>query len=183
MFSLAARRIIASTRVTITRSLHAAARPQMLHPAPRPLVARRFEHTTAPGQTLQERANFQGDWIAPVVPYERVKALTEQPNENVYLIDVREPEEVAQGAIPSAVSIPLSGFAQSIKLDEAEFKEKHGFNKPALDKEVIFYCRSGKRSASASDIARRNGYKNVLNYEGSWLDWTARQGTPGAGAS
>jgi len=84
------------------------------------------------------------------------------PTQKVYLIDVREPEEVAQGAIPSAVSIPLSGFSQSIVLSETEFKEKHGFNKPQKDSQVIFYCRSGKRSASASDIARRNGYKKCV---------------------
>lgn len=77
----------------------------------------------------------------------------------MYLIDVREPDEVAQGAIPSAVSIPLSGFAPSMRLSEAEFEKQHGFRKPQLDSEIIFYCRSGKRSASASDIARRNGYK------------------------
>ncbi|QRW05031.1 hypothetical protein RhiLY_04030 [Ceratobasidium sp. AG-Ba] len=43
------------------------------------------------------------DWSAPVVTYEDIKPRTEQPSEEVYLIDVREQDEIAQGSIPSAV--------------------------------------------------------------------------------
>lgn len=40
--------------------------------------------------------------------------------------------------------------------------DKHGFMKPAYDQEIVFYCRSGKRSATASDVARRNGYTEYV---------------------
>jgi rhodanese-related sulfurtransferase len=60
--------------------------------------------------------------------------------------------------IPSAVNLPLSGLPGALRMDGAKFKEKYGFQKPDFDQEVVFYCRSGMRSATASDVARRNGY-------------------------
>lgn len=110
------------------------------------------------------------------------------------MIDVRERDEVLQGMIPSAVNLPLSGLSGALHLDGEKFKETYGFQKPGLDQEIVFYCRSGMRSSSASDVARRNGYKkyissptfgqpvlipcppSILNYKGSWLDWKAREG-------
>jgi thiosulfate:glutathione sulfurtransferase len=79
------------------------------------------------------------------------------------LIDVREPDEVLQGMIPSAVNLPLSNLSGALHMDGDKFKEKHGFQKPGFDQEVVFYCRSGVRSATASDVARRNGYKKYVN--------------------
>lgn len=61
--------------------------------------------------------------------------------------------------IPSAVNLPLSDLSGALHMDGAKFKEKYGFEKPGFDQEVVFYCRSGMRSATASDVARRNGYK------------------------
>lgn len=98
-----------------------------------------------------------------------------------------------QGSIPSSVNLPLSVLANSLNLNPQAFHSQHGFEKPGKAQEVVFYCRSGKRSASACDIARRNGYEkwvflsfdmflhtnkclhSVLNYEGSWLDWVSRE--------
>lgn len=102
---------------------------------------------------------------------------------------------MAQGSIPSAVSIPLSGFGASLALPDIEFEAKHGFKKPGKDELVVFYCRSGKRSATASDEAHRRGWKkyvqglsliqlrtlmpppvvSVKNYSGSWMDWVAKE--------
>jgi thiosulfate:glutathione sulfurtransferase len=60
--------------------------------------------------------------------------------------------------IPSAVNLPLSALAKSLHMSKEAFRTKHGFEKPKVDEEVIFYCRSGMRSSSASDVAKRNGY-------------------------
>ncbi|KAG8925438.1 hypothetical protein FRC03_008827 [Tulasnella sp. 419] len=114
-------------------------------------------------------------WKAPVVTHEEVKAKSSQPSLDSYIIDVREPDEVAQGSIPSSVAIPLSTFEKSLALPDIEFEAKHGFNKPSKDQEVIFYCRSGKRSETAAREAHRQGYTNVKNYSGSWLDWVAKE--------
>lgn len=44
-------------------------------------------------------------------------------------------------------------------MDPGEFYVKHGFKKPGEAEEIVFYCRSGKRSATACDSAMKNGYK------------------------
>lgn len=109
------------------------------------------------------------------------------------MIDVREPDEVVQGMIPSAVNLPLTVMAESLGLSPDAFKAKHGYDKPRTSQQVIFYCRSGMRSSSACDVAKRNGftkqvysliksidstlklYGSILNYRGSWLEWTEKR--------
>jgi len=61
--------------------------------------------------------------------------------------------------IPSAVNVPLSVLANSLQLSPEAFQTAHGFTKPKKTQEVTFYCRSGVRSTSASDVAKRNGYQ------------------------
>jgi len=111
----------------------------------------------------------------PKVLYEEIKKRTQQPPKDAYLIDVREPDEIAQGSIPSAVSLPLSDMEHSLTLKEDEFLARFGYPKPKVEQEIIFYCRSGKRSATACEVAMRRGFSNVNNYEGSWLDWVEKE--------
>ncbi|KAF8649726.1 hypothetical protein AX16_005498 [Volvariella volvacea WC 439] len=125
--------------------------------------------------SLKKADDLQRDWDAKILSYEDLRPKTESPSPDSYLIDVREPDEVIQGMIPSAVNLPLSVLANALHLNEAAFLEKYGFNKPKKDQELVFYCRSGMRSTTASDVAKRNGYTNILNYKGSWLEWTERE--------
>lgn len=74
------------------------------------------------------------------------------------LIDVRELDEVAQGVIPHSAWIPLSSLPASLALDAEEFKAVHGIDKPAFGQEIVFYCRSGRRSAKACELAHDSGY-------------------------
>ncbi|KAI5123576.1 hypothetical protein M0805_003394 [Coniferiporia weirii] len=154
-------------RVALSRGHFAARAFRPVHSTPRArqaLVITRFNSSAA------------GDfWNAPKLTYEQVKPRTQQPSPDAYIIDVREPDEVILGSIPSSVNLPLSGIAESLHLNPIAFKEKHGYEKPKRSQEIVFYCRSGKRSATASDVAKKNGYANIHNYEGSWLDWTARE--------
>ena len=81
------------------------------------------------------------------------------------MVDVREPEEVVQGSIPSSVNIPLSVLPTSLYMRADEFEKKFGFKKPRRDQEIIFYCRSGVRAATAGDIAKKNGYEKLVSHE------------------
>ncbi|ESK98432.1 endoplasmic reticulum protein [Moniliophthora roreri MCA 2997] len=145
----------------------------------------RFQSTHTPGgsQVSDGQAKdrtyqklFEQDWNAPVITYEQLKPKTESPSPDAFLIDVREPDEVIQGMIPSAVNLPLSVLAESFQSTSEVFEAKHGFPKPDYGQELTFYCRSGKRSSTASDIAYRQGYKSILNYKGSWLEWIEKEG-------
>lgn len=76
-----------------------------------------------------------------------------------------------QGSIPSSVNLPLSVLSNSLHLQKDAFKAKHGFDKPGKDQEIVFYCRSGKRSATACDIAKRNGYTKQVFLFMSFLSY------------
>ena len=81
-------------------------------------------------------------------------------NSSYVLIDVREPYEYAEGHIPNAVNIPLSGIVK-------------GVNDLGLDKEssaIVVYCRSGRRSAEAATALSNAGYKNLYD-PGGIIDW------------
>lgn len=80
------------------------------------------------------------------------KAL-EMQKSGAFMIDVRTPEEVAQGMVPGAVNIPLQEI-------------KHRLNEVPKDKILLVYCRSGKRSMAASQILIENGYTQVNNVVG-----------------
>lgn len=40
-----------------------------------------------------------------------------------------------------------------------DFTRIHGFHKPTKGQQIIFYCRSGKRSTTAIDLAKRAGFR------------------------
>ncbi|KAF7294434.1 Frataxin, mitochondrial [Mycena kentingensis (nom. inval.)] len=145
-------------------------------PALRPCYPLKRYISTVPGTEKHEEAkraarelgdDLQRDWDAKIISYEDLLPKTESPSMDGYLIDVREKEEFEQGSIPSSVNLPLSILANSLHLNEDAFNRQFPFQKPKKDQELIFYCRSGKRSTSASDVAKRNGYTNILNYKGS----------------
>jgi len=83
------------------------------------------------------------------------KAL-EMSKAGAMLVDVRTPAEVAEGMAPGAVNIPLQEIQQRL----AEFPK---------DKDLLIYCRSGKRSMAASNFLIENGYEKVFNVEGGFL--------------
>ena len=58
-------------------------------------------------------------------------------------------------------------------LSDAAFEAKYGFKKPTKENELVFYCRAGVRSTTASHAAQSSGYSNIKNYKGSWLEWCA----------
>ncbi len=76
------------------------------------------------------------------------------------LVDVREPNEVAVEAYPGAVVVPLSGF------DPRDIPDPQG-------KQVVFACRSGKRSVTASLAAQAAGFAYDKHLAGGILGWKA----------
>lgn len=75
--------------------------------------------------------------------------------EAIVLLDVRTQEEFDNGHIPGAVLLPY---------DEVE--EKAAKLLPDKDREIVIYCRSGRRSAIAKDSLEALGYTNVKDFGG-----------------
>jgi rhodanese-related sulfurtransferase len=99
-----------------------------------------------------------------VVEQQQVEDLTPQDvsagiAEGRYLlVDVREPNEVAAEAYPDATVVPLSGF------DPADLPDPKG-------REIVFACRSGKRSVTASLAAQAAGLPHHKHLAGGILAW------------
>ena len=77
--------------------------------------------------------------------------------EDIFLLDVRTPQENAADAIEGSHLIPVQELA--MRLHELP-----------RDREIIAYCRVGNRSAYASAYLARLGYR-VRNLEGGILLW------------
>ena len=114
-----------------------------------------------------------------------IQALIEGDQKAYALIDVRSDHEIADGMIPTAKQIRLDGIFSvsnssqdvliAFQMEETEFKQLHGFDKPKKDVLLVMYCRVGKRSAVSQYIARKLGYEDVRNYVGSYLDWESSE--------
>lgn len=77
-------------------------------------------------------------------------SIKNQVQNGAFLVDVRTPEEFAEGSFPGSVNIPLSEVENRV----AEFEGK---------KSVIVFCRTGNRSAQAIEILENNGIEKVTN--------------------
>lgn len=94
-----------------------------------------------------------------------VKGFKEKMNgEKVVIVDVRTPEEVAQGAIKGAININLNSADFSQKISELD-----------KDKTYLVYCRSGARSARACNILSNKGFTKLVNLQGGYLAWAANK--------
>jgi rhodanese-related sulfurtransferase len=105
----------------------------------------------SPGTTVQDitPANYQEQFVTGDEPH--------------LLIDVRTTEEFSSGHIRGALNIPLDSLADHL----SEIPD---------DQPVVVYCRSGNRSAQASQILAQAGYSSIYDL-GGITTWTA-QGFP-----
>ena len=88
--------------------------------------------------------------IYNLVPFDQARNMIE--SENVYLIDVRTPNEYEFMHIKNAINIPV----ESIKERENEIPK---------DKDIMVYCASGSRSKNAICILNNLGYNRIYIWE------------------
>lgn len=77
-----------------------------------------------------------------------------------YLIDVREPNEFEINKIPGAVLIP-----------KGEFLTGEALAKLPQDKQLVFHCKSGARSAEVLAIAKGAGFADAVHVGGGVVAW------------
>jgi adenylyltransferase/sulfurtransferase len=88
---------------------------------------------------------------------QEVAALLERGD--IQLIDVREPEEHEAGRIAGGRLVPLTQLGAEAATISS-------------DRPVVFYCRSGSRSAMATEAFRGAGF-DAHNMAGGLLEWAA----------
>jgi sulfur-carrier protein adenylyltransferase/sulfurtransferase len=81
--------------------------------------------------------------------------------ENIFILDVRNPEEYQICRIPGSVLLPLPELPKRFgELDAA--------------KEMVVHCKSGMRSAKAIQFLKAQGFRNLKNLKGGILSWAER---------
>ena len=84
---------------------------------------------------------------------EAVKMMKDE--KNYIILDVRRPDEFAEGHIPGAINIPNE------EIGTAEIAEL-----PDKSQLILVYCRSGRRSKEASEKLVKLGYTNIVEFGG-----------------
>ncbi|MFF2074375.1 adenylyltransferase/sulfurtransferase MoeZ [Kitasatospora sp. NPDC058162] len=80
--------------------------------------------------------------------------------EDIYLIDVREPGEYEIVNIPGAVLIPKNEFLMGDALE-----------KLPQDRKIVLHCKSGVRSAEVLAVVKAAGFANAVHLGGGVLGW------------
>src|SRR5438309_8218075 len=76
------------------------------------------------------------------------------------VLDVREPDEYEQGALPNAIHIPRGHLESQVENKVTDH-----------DAPVVVYCAGGTRSAFAADTLAQLGYSDVVSMAGGFNKW------------
>ncbi len=85
-------------------------------------------------------------------------------NKNIFLLDVRTPQENSQARIPGSILIPISDFERRLK-------------EVPRNRAILVYCAVGSRSKPVAEYLSSNGYKEVFNMTDGIVGWY-RNGFP-----
>lgn len=77
----------------------------------------------------------------------------------VFILDVRTQEEYNAGHIRNSTLIPVQDLSKRL-------------NEVPRDRKILVYCRTGGRSAAASEILVNNGFTRIYNMKGGIMEWT-----------
>jgi rhodanese-related sulfurtransferase len=81
---------------------------------------------------------------------------------DLVVVDVRTPEEFAAGHVPGAINVPHDQV-------ESRLAELRGYR----GKDVVVYCRSGRRSEMALTVLEKAGFERLGHLEGDMNAWSA----------
>ncbi|HWK72754.1 MAG TPA: rhodanese-like domain-containing protein [Povalibacter sp.] len=83
---------------------------------------------------------------------------------SLIVLDVRTPEEFAQGHVPGAINIPYTHLPARI----SELPS-------AADKDIVVYCTVGVRAERAASRLKENGFKRLLHLDGDMDKWLEKK--------
>jgi phage shock protein E len=92
-----------------------------------------------------------------------ISAQDSLPNDSIFVIDVRTPEEFKAGTAKGAVNMPVQALEKFIPALIKMQKEKPKLN-------FIIFCRTNNRSCHAANLMLKAGLKNISVAPG-WHFW------------
>jgi len=119
--------------------------------------------TLVTGEAEQEPERIQEPIIEDITNSEAYALIQDnRDNENFVILDVRTPEEYADGHIAKAINLDYNSET---------FRDELG--KLDKSKTYLIYCRSGRRSAGARDMMEELSFKTVYHMTAGILEWEA----------
>ncbi|MGE7270160.1 rhodanese-like domain-containing protein [Brevibacillus panacihumi] len=100
-----------------------------------------------------------GNILHVVNPAELTQMMNDQ--EDMTIVDLREPKLFEEGRVPNAINIPF-----------AEIKTRY-MDIPR-DKKVVFVCHTGRMGTESGSLLLEKGYQNVYNLNGGMANWNGQ---------
>ncbi len=114
---------------------------------------------------------------SPLVGREEVEAAID--DSNAVLVDTRDPDEFADGHLPSAVNVDwldlVDDESRGLKSPD-ELRSILESSGVTSDKRVILYCNTARRISHTYIVLSSLGYGDIGFYEGSLTEWTEADG-------
>lgn len=123
-------------------------------------VAAGFLAACAGGGQQSDESEIVGADAGVLTIEPRALATRLDAGEPIQLIDVRTPEEFAEGHLEGAINIPLDGFDPAALPDPGSA-------------ERVLYCRSDRRSGIAADQLADATGRNAVHLDGGIVAWEA----------
>ncbi len=98
----------------------------------------------------------------PLVSQQALVERQQASDAQLFVLDTRSPEEYSTGHVPGAINVPYDQVAERL----AEIPR---------DKDVVLYCRSGRRAQIAAETLAENGYTRLLHLDGDMNAWEKNQ--------
>ena len=95
----------------------------------------------------------EGEILKKYLKPENLKKLVENPDESIWIIDVRPSSAYKRGHIPTAESFPSSEILSRL-------------NEIPKDKYLILYCETGMRAQRVIKKLEKEGYTRMINWGG-----------------
>ena len=115
--------------------------------------------TATPAPSAPTAAAPAAAHVTPMTQEQLLEHQAKHPG-HLVVLDVRTPEEFAAGHVPGAKNVPYDLVAA--RLGEIP-----------RDKDVVLYCKSGRRAGLAADVLAANGYTRLSHLEGDMTAWVA----------
>ena len=105
--------------------------------------------------------------IAQATDISQVELMQRIKTNSGLILDVRSPEEYAEGHVPGAINIPHDQLGSRLA-EIGSYK----------DKEIVLYCAVGGRAAKAANTLRAAGFSKLLHLDGDMNGWLSHAELP-----
>jgi phage shock protein E len=95
----------------------------------------------------------EGEVLKQYLPPEQLKKLVDNPDDSIWIVDVRPSSAYQKGHIPTAKTFPSSEILS--RLDEIP-----------KDQYLIVYCETGGRAQRVIKKLEKQGYTRLMNWGG-----------------